>query len=105
VADALAAHTEIANKVNVELDIEVNFVLNVTLIVVKRWRKNVVSIFGRNKFLGTNSSLSCDKEVVCMARFVPALCLKCANRTCLCNCIDSSLLRAVGKGAQIKPGK
>ena len=102
-ADAWVAHKAIANKVNVEAHVEAQ----VTATFVDRLRKNVVIIFVKSKSnsLGTNASPSRDKVVVCMARFVPALCLKCANRTCLCNCIDSSLRRAVGKGAQIKPGK
>ncbi len=102
-ADALATHKAIANKVNVEAHIEAHF----TATCVNRLRKNVLIIFVKSKSnsLGTNASPSRDKVVVCMARFVPALCLKCANHTCLCNCIDSNLLRTVGKGSQIKPGK
>ena len=102
-ADAWAAHTEIANKENVQAHVDAHG----TVIVVNSLRKNFVNIFENSKSnsLGINASPSRDKVVVCMARFVPALCLKCANHTCLYNCIDSSLRRAVGKGAQIKPGK
>jgi len=103
VADALAAHTAIVNKVNVEAHIEAQ----VMATFVDRLRKNVAIIFVKSKSnsLGTNASPSRDKVVFCITRFVPALCLKCANHSCLYNCIDSSLRRAVGKGAQIKPGK